>query len=228
MGIHQGGKSNSIKDLLVRIARREHLEISEGDTTPFSIYASAWLERKKATLARSTYGDYCSIWRKYVLPYFGNMPLCRVTRRDVEAFLDNLPGISAKRKNNIMVPLKCLFNDASRRGEIDEPPSENIRRLKESKPFIDPFSFLELNLLLGHVDPHYEAYFTTAFLTGMRPNEMIALKWSNVDFEMREVHPEPIPEGRWKVPGGAQGGGISDIVVPSTRFRGEGKPWRRT
>ena len=45
MDIHQRGKSNSIKDLLVKIARREYLEISEGDTIPFSIYASAWLER---------------------------------------------------------------------------------------------------------------------------------------------------------------------------------------
>ena len=27
-----------------------------------------------------------------------------------------------------------------------------------------------MRLLLEHVDPHYGAYFTTAFLTGMRPN----------------------------------------------------------
>ena len=94
MGIHQHGKSISIKDLLVKIARREQLEITEGDATPFSMYATAWLERKKATLARSTYGDYRSIWRKYVLPYFGDMPLCRVTRLDVEAFLDRLGRVA--------------------------------------------------------------------------------------------------------------------------------------
>ncbi len=64
------------------------------------MYATAWLERKRATLARSTYGDYRSIWKKYVLPYFGNMPLCRVTRLDVEEFLGSLPEISMKRKNN--------------------------------------------------------------------------------------------------------------------------------
>ena len=63
MGIHQHGKSISIKDLLVKIARREQLEITEGDATPFSMYATSWLERKKATLARSTYGDYRSIRR---------------------------------------------------------------------------------------------------------------------------------------------------------------------
>jgi Phage integrase, N-terminal SAM-like domain len=94
VSIHRRGKSNSIKDLLVRLARREDLGIVEGDATPFSIYASAWLEKKKATLARSTYGDYRSIWKKYALPYFGTMPLCRVTRVDVEAFLGSLPEIS--------------------------------------------------------------------------------------------------------------------------------------
>ncbi|MDO8737478.1 MAG: hypothetical protein Q7J17_00700, partial [Candidatus Deferrimicrobium sp.] len=61
------------KDLLVKIAKREYLGIFEADTTPFSLYASAWLEKKKAILARSTYGDYRSIWNKYVLPHFGNM-----------------------------------------------------------------------------------------------------------------------------------------------------------
>ena len=50
-----------------------------------------------------------------------------------------------------------------------------------------------MKLLLEHVERHYGAYFTTAFLTGMRPNEMIALKWSNVDFEMRCI---TVREGR--------------------------------
>ena len=188
MGIYQRGKSHSMK-----IARRESLGISEADATPFSSYASVWLEKKKATLARSTYGDYRSIWKKYVLPHFGDTLLCRVTRRDVEEFLDNLPDISAKRKNNILVPLKCLFSDATRRGDLEEPPTEHLRRFKEIRPFTDPFSFAEMKLFLEHVDSHYVAYFTAAFLTGMRPNEMIALKWTNVDFEMRCI---TVREGR--------------------------------
>ena len=181
------------KNLRVKIARRKYPGIFEADATPFSSYASAWLERKRATLARSTYGDYLSIWNRYVLPHFGNVPLCRVTRRDVEEFLGKLPDISAKRKNNILVPLKCLFNEATRRGDIEEPPTEHIRRFREIKPFADPFSFPEMKLFLEHVDPHYRAYFTTAFLTGMRPNEMIALKWTNVDFGMRCI---TVREGR--------------------------------
>jgi integrase len=89
--------------------------------------------------------------------------------------------------------LKSLFNDAKRRGDIKEPPTEDIRRFKQEKPFIDPFSFPEMKAFLDVVDPHYVAYFTTAFFTGMRPNELLALKWHNVDFVMRSI---TIREGR--------------------------------
>ena len=181
------------KDLLVKIARNEYLGIFEEDTSSFSEYAASWLERKKVTVSGSTYGDYASIMKVYALPHFGKIPLCKVTHRDVEDFLDGLRSLSAKRKNNIMVPVKCLFNDAKRRGDIQSNPTELIRRFKEEKPKIDPLSFPEMKAFLANVDPHYIPYFSTAFLTGMRPNEMLALKWLHVDFDMRCV---TIREGR--------------------------------
>jgi integrase len=92
-----------------------------------------------------------------------------------------------------MVPVKCIFNDAKRRGDIKNNPCDTIRRFREEKPFSDPLSFPEMKLFLEHVDPHYVPYFTTAFLTGMRPNEMLALKWHNVDLTMRLV---TVREGR--------------------------------
>ena len=192
------GRSKSVaelaeKDLQVKIAKEMYLGIFEADLTPFAKYAATWLERKKATLARSTYRDYLSIMNVHVLPHFGKIPLSRVTHRDVEEFLDGLGTLSAKRKNNIMVPVKCLFNNAKRRSDIRETPTELIRRLKEEKPFIDPFSFPEIKAFLANVDPHYVPYFTTAFLTGMRPNEMLALKWLHVDFVMQTL---TIREGR--------------------------------
>ena len=181
------------RDLKVNIARKRFLGVFETNAIPFSEYASQWLERKKVNVMQSTWRDYQSILNVYALPHFGKTPLSQVTQGDVEEFLDTLGDLSAKRKNNIMVPVKCLFNDARRRKEIQENPAEHVRRFKEEKPFIDPLSFPEIKLFLAHVDPHYAAYFTTAFLTGMRPNEMLALKWVHVDFEMRCI---TIREGR--------------------------------
>lgn len=144
-------------------------------------------------MSRATYGDYASIMKVYALPHFGSIPLCKVAHRDIEEFLDTLGAISGKRKNNIMVPIKCLFGDAKRRGDIRENPTEMIRRFKEAKTFIDPLSFPEIKSFLEKVDPHFVAYFTTAFFTGMRPNELIALKWRHVDFVMRCI---TVREGR--------------------------------
>ena len=68
-------------------------------------------------------------------------------------FPGRLRTLSAKRKNNIMVPVKCLFNDAKRRGDIKGNPTELIRRFKEEKPQIDPFSFPEMKAFLAQRRP---------------------------------------------------------------------------
>jgi len=181
------------KDLIVKVAKEEYLGIFEENSAPFSAYAKQWLGKKKVTVSHSTCRDYRSTMEVYAIPHFRDTPLCQVTRRDVEDFLDKLGNLSGKRKNNIMVPVKALFNEAKRRGDIKENPAELIRRFKEEKPLIDPLSFPEMKIFLAHLDPHYVPYFTTAFLTGMRPNEMLALKWQYVDFEMRCI---TVREGR--------------------------------
>jgi integrase len=181
------------KDLTVKIARGQYLGIFDTKQTPFSDYAMEWLERKKMTVSQSTWRDYKSTLTVYTIPHFGMMPLNQIRRRDVEEFLDKLGALSAKRKNNVMVPVKNIFNDAMRREDLRENPCQLIRRFKEEKPLIDPFSFPEVKAFLDAVDPHYVPYFTTAFLSGMRPNEMLALKWLHVDFDMRCI---TIREGR--------------------------------
>ncbi|MFA6146992.1 MAG: site-specific integrase [bacterium] len=181
------------KDLQLKIARGQYLGIFDTNHTPFSEYAKEWLERKKMNVSQSTWRDYKSTLEVHALPHFGRMPLNQIRRRDVEEFLDKLGALSAKRKNNVMVPVKNIFNDAMRREDLRDNPCQLIRRFKEEKPLIDPFSFPEMKAFLDAVDPHYVAYFTTAFLSGMRPNEMLALKWLHVDFEMRCI---TIREGR--------------------------------
>jgi integrase len=181
------------KDLHLKIARGQYLGIFDTNGTPFSEYAMEWLERKKMNVSQSTWRDYKSTLEAHAIPHFGRMPLNQIRRRDVEEFLDKLGALSAKRKNNVMVPVKNIFNDAMRREDLRDNPCQLIRRFKEAKAQIDPFSFPEMKAFLDAVEPHYVAYFTTAFLSGMRPNEMLALKWLHVDFEMRCI---TIREGR--------------------------------
>ncbi len=169
------------QDLRVKIAKQVHLGIYESVSTTFKEYAEQWLERKKKKLALSTWRDYRSIMDLYAIPHFGKMPMSRIAVRDVEDFADNLGELSGKRKNNICVPVKCLFNEAKKRKDITENPFSEIEKFREEKVFTDPLSIQEMRLFLETVEPEYLAYFFTCFFTGMRPNEMLALKWVNVD-----------------------------------------------
>ena len=181
------------KDLQVKIAKEKYLGIFETATTPFSEYAKDWLAKRKPTLKPSTYRDYSSIMEVYAIPHLGETPIGKVSRRDVEIFFDKFPHLSGKRKNNIMVLIRGVFNQARRRDEIRDNPTDRIRHFKGEKPLIDPFSFPEMKSFLEAVDPHFFPYFATAFLTGMRPNELFALKWLHVDFEIRCI---TVREGR--------------------------------
>ena len=169
------------QDLRVKIAKQVHLGIYEAVSTTFEEYATQWLERKKKKLALSTWRDYRSIFDLYAIPHFGKIPMSRITTRDAEDFVENLGDLSGKRKNNICVPAKCLFNDAKKRKDITENPFSEVEKFREEKVFTDPLSIQEMRLFLETVEPEYQAYFFTCFFTGMRPNEMLALKWVNVD-----------------------------------------------
>jgi integrase len=182
------GSSRSVaelveQDLKVKIAKQVHLGIYEAVNMTFEEYTKQWMERKKKKVSLSTARDYQSTMDVYAIPHFGKIPMARIAARDAENFLDRLGNLSGKRKNNIMVPIKCLFNDAKRRKDITENPFAEIGRFREEKVFIDPFSIPEMRLFLENVDKDFLPYFFTCFFTGMRPNELIALKWVNVDLD---------------------------------------------
>jgi integrase len=55
----------------------------------------------------------------------------------------------------------------------------------------DPFTEDERDKILAYFKqkiPHYYPFVLTQFLTGMRPSEALALRWSDIDLEQREIY----------------------------------------
>ena len=86
-----------------------------------------------------------------------------------------------------------MLREAAEKKLLGYDPTMFMKRLRVPKPDIDPFTPQEIVQFLAHVTPHYRTYFHVAFLTGMRPNEQIALKWGNIDFVHRKI---AVREGR--------------------------------
>jgi integrase len=135
----------------------------------------------------SSLRSYKSIFNKYLLPKFGDRKLNRITEDDLRDFLIELTvnqekPLSKLRANLIMQPLRYILRQAYREGQLKRDPSMNVGRMKEAKAKIDPFSPDELKLALSHVSSHFRPFFTAQAYTGCRPNELLALRWNDIDW----------------------------------------------
>jgi integrase len=105
------------------------------------------------------------------------------------AALANKNKWSPKYRNNMLIPLRGVLEMLRLDGVIAENPADAIKNAKVQKEPPDPFEIAEVELILNHMRAKYPEqavnYYEFAFFTGLRPEEQIALKWSEVDFNKR-------------------------------------------
>lgn len=136
-----------------------------------------------------------------MVPFSKGLTLRDITDAHLKCFISYLQGLPGKRArpmgpksiNNCLGPVKTMLKEAVEKKWLAHDPTAFVKRLREPKPDVDPFTPQEFEHFLAHVTSHYRTNFHVAFLTGMRPNEEIALKWDNVDFLHRKI---AIREGR--------------------------------
>jgi len=168
---------------------------------PFAQYAVRWLEENAYSLTPATYRSYRTVIHTHVVPFFKELSLGEITDTHLKRFvvhLQALPGkggrpMASKSINNYLGPVKGMLRHAAEKKLLPYDPTVFVKRLRVPKPDVDPFTPEEMTRLLDCVTPHYRTYFEVAFLTGMRPNELTALKWGHVDFVHRTI---AVREGR--------------------------------
>jgi integrase len=148
----------------------------------FGEMAEKWAKIKSAQIKASTMRDYRSSMNLYILPRFGNCPIRDISYLDVEEFKAEL-NRSAKRINNILVPMRSVFTMAYKEGIIKDNVMSRVDNLRIDEPTINPLSMDEVIKVLECVHPHYRNCLTILFFTGLRFGEMAALKWRNVHLD---------------------------------------------
>lgn len=152
----------------------------------FGELAKQWAKIKSPQIKASTMRDYKSSMNQYVLPKFGNHPIRDISYLDVQEFMAELK-CSAKRINNILVPMRSVFTMAFKEGIIKDNVMARVDNLRTDQPTIKPMSIEESRKVIESVHPHYRNCLTTLFYTGMRFGELAALKYSNVDLGRKVI-----------------------------------------
>lgn len=184
----------------------------------FSEVAEQYLA-ERATSKPSTLQQYRSVLRAYLLPEFGRLAIKEITpahlrkfRADISA-VDKQTGkqISPVRVNIILQIFKSIINQAESDGVIDKNPCKSLKPLQEPKTKIDPLSDEELSAALACITPFFRPFFIAQAYTGARPNELQALRWSDIDWANKQIS---ISKGRVRGHEGLPKTRSGDRLVP--------------
>ena len=172
---------------LIEYGQLDAPKTEDQELIAFGEVAKQWAAIHKTEVRYSTWPDYVSSMNGHILPRFKDEPIKQITYGDVKNFRSELK-VGAKRANNIMVPMKAVFDYAHQEGIIQDNVMRKIKRLTEEAPEIHPFTLDEVNRIIDAVDPWYRPYVSVAFFTGMRAGEQNGLSWSDFLYDMK---PEP-------------------------------------
>ena len=189
--------ATALRELLASAPKRRTPPGARGRAAiTFGEACSEWLryieeERKRTP---STIADYRSSVRVWLLPAFGaDTPLADIDTEAIDAWRGRLLAegrISPRSAQKMLTLLHGVFKRAKRRGWVTVNPAQDAERVtvKRSGRF-KVLSPVQVAALARAADSLQDgAAFTVAAFTGLRLGELIALRWSDVDFAKRLVH----------------------------------------
>ena len=154
-------------------------------------FIQQWLEIHKTTLAPKTVLQYEQLVQSYILPQIGKIKLRELRLDRVEAHYIGLQenGLSSRSVRFVHAVLHKSLNAAIRRGYIGYNAAQGVilprSELKEMA-FLDADEVLQF-LIAIEESPH-KAFYILAIKTGMRKGELLALKWSDLNWQSGTIH----------------------------------------
>lgn len=159
----------------------------------FGEYAQTWLNSRE--VVKGSRQNYKSTLNTYWMPKLAARRLDEITTVMLRNLIAETKWPSANRRRVAIQHLRYLLNGAVNDGEIQRNPATALELPKQVKKIIDPFDKHEaeriIERLYSELDNSmliYAAYFEFAFFTGMRPGEIAALQWDEIDTNKRVAH----------------------------------------
>ena len=192
-----------------------HTDQHDGDADERTRTFATWAEKWLALAARNREHSTLTVYRNHLNAYwvrpFGHLVPRRITHELLLTHLAQLASdrvneetgqtekaLSRKTQNNILIPLRGVFELITKAGAVSVNPADGIDCLRVQTGNPDPFTAAEVDLILAElakprankpsaVAAAVHDYFEFSFFTGLRASEQIALTWADVDLRGRTV-----------------------------------------
>lgn len=142
---------------------------------------------------KSTYVGY----RKaiyYLMPDFKDIKIQDLKASMIRAWIQQRP-VSLKTLRNYLIPFRAIVERALADDLIEKNPFDKIfpKRLvsvenAHTKHEVDPFDEEEVFAILNAATGQLKNLYQFAFFSGLRIEELVALRWDDIDWHHKEIH----------------------------------------
>lgn len=195
----------------------------EGRSLTVAVYLARWLETKKQSVREITLNNYRSSMGSYVIPNLGSVPLSRLTPSHIESLQARL--LSQGLSSTTVLLMRSIFSDALKKAVrlglirvnpislTDAPKKRRFNRypltVEEALAFLECCERNSFGLPLRF-----------SLTTGLRPEEIMGLRWADVDLGARGVVRvsqvgQVLPGGGWKFEKPKTGNSERVVVFPA-------------
>lgn len=179
----------------------------------FEDHAKEFLELYCKQNKRSWVSDRTSL--SHLKEFFKGKHLGKITALDVESYkakrkADQVVQPARRKKKSLKEPrlvspstinrelacLKTLFNKAVEWEKLDVNPAAKIKKFREPNAMERILTIAESKRLLDESSDELRPVLIVALNTGMRKNEILSLRWKDVDFVKGFIHVADSKSGR--------------------------------
>ncbi len=164
-----------------------------------------YIDTMENILSPSTMQFYKRNINDCIIPFFGNIKLKEISVPMVQKYITELCNktpmtrgivgtgkISPATVRRYLTVFQSIMKQAFKQGYIEENPAktERLTMPKQLQPKIEIFSKSEVELLLAYLDKEplqYKVLIYLAIFTGARRGELVALKFSDIDFVRKKM-----------------------------------------
>jgi len=152
------------------------------------------LAMKKPQLKSSSIKAYTNSVELQLKPAFGHLRIDMITPKVIRDWFVN-SGLSAKTLRTHRIMLDFTLNWAVQEKMIPSNPSDSLKlehilpkKQLSSDYEPDPLNKTEIAAVINAADDWYRQMIITWLFTGVRPGELLGLRWSDIDFKNRAIH----------------------------------------
>jgi len=167
--------------------------ITAKDKLLFGDFCKDYLENvAKHRLKYNSWTSYKKLADLYLLPEWKDRRLDSITRQDVKKLLldRQAKGLTI---NNIKICISAIFAEAVEKELVTINPAHNLgRTFKKAAPrpktmFLSKEQTASFLKMAEEKAPEHYDFLLTAFRTGMRLGELLALSWDSVNFATKQI-----------------------------------------